>query len=362
MNISDLSIQNFRCFDSLKVSFDPNLSVIVGVNGAGKTAVLEAIVIAIGTFLLAFEEKNNTNIKKTDAFQKFFSIGEEIDVQSQFPVTLSATGTLDNLSFLWSRSLRSPSGGTKLTAGKEFTSLSQEKQNRMMNGDQSLLLPLICYYGTARLWDYHRAKNKDSKQNNRANAYSGCLDGTANVKQMLNWFEKKTLNEASSKNQSLTFLAVRTAIEQCFTLMTGFNDVSVLYNYDTKEIDLLYSDENKARVRKSVQYFSDGYKGTISLIADIAYRMAQLNPMLGESVLTETEGIVLIDEIDLHLHPAWQQRILGDLTKIFPKIQFIVSTHAPSVINSVESKSLIILDKNNIRTNYMSHFRERVAG
>ena len=81
---------------------------------------------------------------------------------------------------------------------------------------------------------------------------------------------------------------------------------------------------------------SDGYKNTLSMVADIAYRMAVLNPWLLDRVLTETTGIVLIDEIDLHLHPQWQQRIIGDLRTIFPKVQFIVSTHAPLVINSVK--------------------------
>ena len=82
-------------------------------------------------------------------------------------------------------------------------------------------------------------------------------------------------------------------------------------------------------MRIPVNQLSDGYKSTMSLVADIAYRMAVLNPQLLGDVCNETDGIVLIDEVDLHLHPKWQQRILGDLTEIFPKVQFIISTHAP---------------------------------
>lgn len=82
------------------------------------------------------------------------------------------------------------------------------------------------------------------------------------------------------------------------------------------------------------------------MIADIAYRMAVLNPFLLGSILEETPGIVLIDEIDLHLHPLWQQRILNDLRRIFPKVQFIVTTHAPSVIHSVKKENLLILADN----------------
>ena len=72
--------------------------------------------------------------------------------------------------------------------------------------------------------------------------------------------------------------------------------------------------------------------------------MAVLNPQLLGQVCTETDGIVLIDEVDLHLHPTWQQQILKDLTEIFPKVQFIVTTHAPAVISTVKSENVIMLD------------------
>ena len=93
---------------------------------------------------------------------------------------------------------------------------------------------------------------------------------------------------------------------------------------------------------------SDGYKNTLSMIGDIAYRMAVLNPMLGDKVLEDTSGVVVIDEIDLHLHPQWQQTIISDLNTIFPKIQFIVSSHAPAVINSVAREQIRILDNGEI--------------
>ena len=93
---------------------------------------------------------------------------------------------------------------------------------------------------------------------------------------------------------------------------------------------------------------SDGYKNTLSMIGDIAYRMAVLNPMLGDKVLEETSGVIVIDEIDLHLHPQWQQTIIIDLNTIFPKIQFIVSSHAPAVINSVAKEQIRILDNGEI--------------
>ncbi len=156
-----------------------------------------------------------------------------------------------------------------------------------------------------------------------------------------------TLQQLQRGHEIPEFMAVRMAMEQVFSSITGFSDVKVQFNLDTGDIDIVYFDKNNEHFRIPISQLSDGYKCTLSLIADIAHRMAILNPQLFDHVLTETEGIVLIDEIDLHLHPTWQKRILKDLMNIFPNVQFIVSTHAPEVINSVKSDSIVIL-KNNI--------------
>lgn len=107
-----------------------------------------------------------------------------------------------------------------------------------------------------------------------------------------------------------------------------------------------YTDPDGVRKRSPMDNLSDGYKNTLSMIADIAYRMSILNPQLLDCVLSDTPGVVLIDEVDLHLHPVWQQRILRDLQSVFPSVQFIVSTHAPSVISSVKRENLLILGDN----------------
>ncbi len=189
-------------------------------------------------------------------------------------------------------------------------------------------------------------KNDTFEKNNRSNGYIDSLDGAANDKLMMKWFQKMTIQELQRKQEIPEFTAVRTAMEQVFASITGFSDVNVQFNLDTGDIDVIYYDQNNEHVRIPLSLLSDGYKCTISLIADIAYRMAILNPQLLDKVLTETEGIVLIDEVDLHLHPTWQKRILKDLLDIFPRVQFIVSTHAPEVINSVRSDSVVILKDN----------------
>lgn len=347
MFLKSMVLRNFRCFSDLKVNFNNRLTVVVGNNGAGKSTVLEAATIAAGTLTSAMDGLTNYGIKKSDAHYKCFDLGSNIDVQPQFPVEITAVGNVDGKNISWTRSLNSARGRDGLASAKELTVIAGVYQERMRSGDKELKLPTISYYGTGRLWAQHREKKSDTfEKNNRSNGYIDSLDGAANDKLMMKWFQKMTMQQLQRNQEIPEFTAVRMAMEQVFASITGFSDVKVQFNLDTGSIDVIYFDKNNEHVRIPVSLLSDGYKCTISLIADIAYRMAILNPQLLDRVLIETEGIVLIDEIDLHLHPTWQKRILKDLMDIFPKVQFIVSTHAPEVINSVKSDSVVMLKDN----------------
>lgn len=344
MYLKSITLKNFRCFSELEVCFPERLTVIVGNNGAGKTTVLEAATIAAGTLTSAMDGLTNYGIKKNDAHYKYFEIGSVVDVQPQYPVEIKACGFVDEQPADWARVLTSAKSRGGFASAKKITQIADEYQKRLQSGDTTLILPIISYYGTGRLWSQHKEKKNDIfEKNTRNNGYVDSLDGAANDKLMMRWFQKMTIQQFQRLEQIPAYVAVCNAMEKCFCSITKCQDAKIQYNLDTNEIDVLYVDKQNKKVRIPVSQLSDGYKCTISLIADIAYRMAILNPQLLGKVLVETPGIVLIDEVDLHLHPAWQQRILGDLMDIFPKVQFIVSTHAPAVINSVKKESLVVL-------------------
>lgn len=122
----------------------------------------------------------------------------------------------------------------------------------------------------------------------------------------------------------------------------------MVIKFDTHRLVLEFEAADGSAQKFAMDEMSDGYKNTLSMIGDIAYRMAVLNPTLGDRVLDETPGVVLIDEVDLHLHPQWQQTILSDLHAVFPNVQFIVSSHAPAVIHSVPRERIRILDHGQI--------------
>ena len=350
MYIQNLELHNFKCFENIELDFHPKLTVIVGANGSGKTSIMEGAAIAISTLFVKMDGLSGRSIDKSQAHLKSFSVGSTKDVQQQYPVTVKASAVIKNEKLTWARSLNKSTGSTTVIDARNIIDIGVYFQEQLRKGDTSLILPVIAYYGTGRLWDYHREKQNDVfETNNRSNGYIDCVDGTANIKLMMNWFSKMTVQKYQNQELGLGDIpeleAVYSAMESCYKRITGSDFVKIQYSMATRELEVAYKDLTGKLMRISINQLSDGYKSTISLVADIAYRMAVLNPQLLGNVCKETEGIVLIDEVDLHLHPTWQQQILKDLTEIFPKVQFIVSTHAPAVISAVKSENIIMLDQ-----------------
>lgn len=346
MKINEITIKNFRGFEDFYAELNPNLTVFIGNNGSGKSTVLDAISISIGTFFSGLDGVPGTGINKDDVTCKSFDMGTVIDLQHQYPSVITAKGDVGGEIMEWSRSLNGAGGLTTTIDAKSIISAAEGYQARIREGDTSLILPIISYYGTGRLWAQKREKRPSDQlvQFSRLSGYIDCLAAESNEKLMLKWFEKMTIQQAQRQQPSPELNAVEQAVSRCFAGITGSEQVVTQFNLDTHSLDILYTDASGKKVRVPMKNLSDGYKNTIGMIADIAYRMAILNPQLLENVLTETPGIVLIDEVDLHLHPVWQQRIIRDLQTLFPKVQFIVSTHAPSVISSVKRENMLVLD------------------
>lgn len=357
MYLEKLKLHNFRCYEKLEIDFNRQLTVLVGKNGSGKTTVLEAIAIALGTWFVGFNIVNAKGInKRTDPLRKAYQIGATDDVQTQFPVEIEAWGKIEESKdqiLHWKRELYTPTGTMTTKDAKEIVEYAVEYQKAISEGRTDIYLPMVAYYGTGRLWDYHRQKRTDVfKVSSRTNGYIDCLDGTANVNLMMDWFQIMTINKYQRQEENLEsnpeLDTVYLAMEKCLTNLSGYSDVKIRYNMGTQELDVYYSEQDKQRMRIPLNQLSDGYKGMISLVADIAYRMATLNPQLGTEVLSKGDGVVLIDEVDLHLHPAWQQKVIDNLMNIFPKVQFIVSTHAPAIISSVKTDKLRILSNKEV--------------
>jgi predicted ATP-binding protein involved in virulence len=144
----------------------------------------------------------------------------------------------------------------------------------------------------------------------------------------------------SSSKWKNTILVVQDAINTVLEAETCWRDLEYSVS-DEKSLILNHPDDGKLKVEQ----LSDGIRGILAMVGDIAYRCIKLNPHLGLNAAKETSGVVMIDEIELHLHPEWQQTILSNLCKAFPKIQFIVTTHSPQVLSTIHRKSIRLLGK-----------------
>ena len=357
MKLKKISITNYRCFGKVDIDFDEHTTLIVGKNGTGKTAILDAVAVAVSTFLLGIDGGVSRSISKDDARYEFHDLDGTVDPQHQFPVSIESTGDcLDHHDVKWVRSLNSESGNTTIKEARQLTNISKDAQKRIMTGDKSLILPLISYYGTGRLYAQKKEKKniKSLTEFKRQVGYVDCMAAESNEKLMLNWFQIQTLKSLQEQQRtgkvekSLLLKTVEFAICKCFERISGSKNADIVFDLDTHRLVLNFESTDGSLQKFAMDEMSDGYKNTLSMIGDIAYRMAVLNPMLGDKVLEETTGVVVIDEIDLHLHPQWQQTIISDLNTIFPKIQFIVSSHAPAVINSVAREQIRILDNGEI--------------
>lgn len=357
MKLKKLIISNYRCFKKAKIDFDDHITLIVGKNGAGKTAILDAVAVSVSTFLLGIDGGVSRSILKDDARYEFHDLNGTIDPQHQFPVSIESTGDcLNQKNVKWIRSLNSESGKTTIKDAGELTGLAKKAQNQIMTGDKSLVLPLISYYGTGRLYAQKKEKRnlKSLTEFKRQVGYVDCMAAESNEKPMLNWFQMQTLKSLQEQQKTgildrpLLLKTVEKAICRSFERISGARNASLIFDLDTHGLVLEFETADGNAQKFAMDEMSDGYKNTLSMIGDIAYRMAVLNPTLGDQVLEKTPGVVLIDEIDLHLHPQWQQTILSDLHAIFPEVQFIVSSCAPAVINSVPREQIRILDHGEI--------------
>jgi len=346
MRIDKLHIKNFRGYDDLEIDLFSNFNLIIGDNGSGKTALLEALTVAMGSFLLGIRNSYSKGIIRGDIRIATFEFSEEY----QFPVEINALGSIDGHTLKWQRSLNGFKKRTTTTNSKRIRNYAEMLENSISIGE-NLKLPLLAYYATGRLFDEAKDKKtiaaEDHKTtlSSRFRAYERCLEAKSTHKQFQNWFKAKEISRIQKRTDDIALRIVQDAVINNLPNCKNF-----YFEFDPDKPQGLKVELEDGRVLP-FSSLSDGTRNFFALMSDIAYKATTLNPHLKERALLETEGIVLIDELDLHLHPEWQKRIVDSLKNTFPKIQFICTTHSPFIIQATEENELLIIKDNKIREN-----------
>jgi predicted ATP-binding protein involved in virulence len=354
--IESLQLTNFRRFDSLAVDFHKELTVIVARNGQGKTSVLDAITVALGTFVGAFDMGKAQHIEKSDA--RLERLNELPEGESQYPVSVGARFREPDVDVR--RELSGPKNKTTIRDANDITEYGTQLQTLVRAGNLEPL-PLVSYYGAGRLWKVH--KNMERKQvlsASRTMGYEDCLSPSSNFVQCQQWMAKATfahLQEQADSEEVRPTISMGDrlhAIEEAVNHVLaeeGWSDFR--YSIAHEELTMF----NPASGRLPVSMLSDGVRAMVSMVADIAFRCVRLNGYMGRYAARETQGIVLIDEVDIHLHPAWQQRVLQTLRDAFPKLQFIITTHSPQVLTTVKAECIRALVSVDGKTAVRSDFQ-----
>ncbi len=357
LKINELYLDNYRSFKDFTIKFDEQLTVLIATNGKGKTAILDAIAVAFGTFVNATGLANGVVFHREDVRRFKARETHSNEMEEAYPLILKANGFIDNDEIQWIREFRKPNGATTTKDTKPLINYGTKIRNQVSHGDNTNL-PLISYYGTGRLWAQKRAtKNKKKSETSRLSGYIDCLDAFSSYKAFKFWYEYICKSEFEIKMEALEkeyknlpdneFSNIRrslqNAVNQIIQSNSGWKDI--IYKQKAKSIIMQHQEHGEL----SVAQLSDGIRSMVGLVADIAYRAIKLNPHMVDAP-KETSGIILIDEVDMHLHPKWQQTVLTDMTKAFPKMQFIVTTHSPQVLSTVKREQIRILEDNKVIT------------
>lgn len=340
MKIKKLTLKSFRRFSDFEITFDQQLTVLVARNGAGKSSVLDGVAISLGAFLTRLPKVNGFTFKETD-----FQILPGGRKPAYMRVTCESFA-----GEIWDRTVKrdkTKNTDSEIPRGIGFKQLYQYVDQFVdaHNEAQEFELPIFIHYGTGRgVFDMPKSVKRPDSEFTRFKALNGALESRATFKRFVEYFYILQNQEALLHREHRSFdielpelKAIRMAIKR---LIPEFSNPRIASPAGIM-IDWKNAETSEAKQLR-IEQLSDGYRTTLAMVMDIAARMAEANPEMEDPL--NTTGVVMIDEVDLHLHPGWQQTILGDLVRTFPNIQFIVSTHSPQIVSTVTPEQIRVID------------------
>lgn len=367
----DIKITNFRCYAEKTMEFRRGINLLIGDNSVGKTSLLEACKLAINSFFCGYSDEYTKWKSPTDEdFREIktddIQLPEELPINITFHldendcppivlpggqvISLQAKKSMDDSSALPDLVFekKSKKNARNLVTGlkplRDFAAACQKYSHSIENNTatQHYALPVYAYYTTE---DIHSVRKFDRKKKNFKKypqkptfGYSESHDS----KGFLDCWITRLLTLREAKKGEVEVRCVTEALKKAL----GQDGCGIIADIDIRPIDgkvyFIFCDGREVHT----DLLSDGYRRLVSIVTDIAFRCALLNKTkFGEEAYLHSHGTVIIDEIDEHLHPELQAKVLDALHSTFPHIQFIVSTHSPLVISSVKKSDENIVYK-----------------
>jgi predicted ATP-binding protein involved in virulence len=372
MKLSKIEITNFRCFESFALELRPDINVVVGVNGAGKTTILDSIAAALYDVVAA----NGGGGKRQRGWQKANLQPSDIHITPgsasavvgrkgfvQFKAAASdfyevpgfpgKTPAGDPTFLEWTDHIKylPPAGFSYDTSKSErlssvyqyFDAVWQE----LRRSDPAALIPLpvVAYYrASRRLTEMPKMGNVFELELSREGAFDHALNAGADFQAMCQWFYLRENAELREKAQvrhdpNYQLPDLKAARE---ALLRTLEDVTrVYFDENPPSLKVAFARFGQTDETMELTQLSDGYRSLLALVLDFARRLSQAHPNWPNPLAAP--GILLIDEIELHLHPKWQQSVIPNLRTAFPNTQIIAATHSPEVLTTVRRENIQLL-------------------
>lgn len=357
MKIKSINIRNFRGFAQQYVEFKDNLTVIIGNNTVGKTTILKALQVGLGAFLQSLPTlpggaAYRRNFMKLDRYKPFDAEKRDyvpnpenprIDITADCLVAIQKDGILEETirTIRWAREYIRESYTTHTRAlAAEIMDYAAEISAIRRGANTNVIFPIVLSFGAKRTEDsqYKVVGKVNERLSREEKAYKMALHDKVDYDGVVYWLKHYDKNVKDGREFAETKEAFFEAIQ---TAIPALSEI----DFDNNEIEAVVTITGMKPTRHHMSYMSDGLQSMINIVSEIAHRCIELNGFLGKNAVKKTPGVVMIDELDLFLHPRWQRHILRDLVNAFPQIQFIVSTHSPFVIQSLQKNQLISFDE-----------------
>lgn len=329
MRLDKISIANMRLVGEeareLNIDSNKNVLILLGDNGFGKTTILDAIATAMAPYSAQFPGIADYQLSDLDVhINRHGRRSKYLTIDAKFS---------DNGVTMTSVRYRKGTQNPPKTNYEQLKQAAIAKKDAILAGEADVQLPIFAYYGTGRGQFQVPERRRGFQQAfERWDCYKSAINPETDFKRFFGWFDLMEDQERRDREKlwdlgykSPVLEAVRRALDE---IVVGYKNPRI----ETRPLRFIMDriDEDGSKHELRIEQLSEGYKIVIAMVADLAARMAEANPEMENPL--NTSGIVLIDEVDLHLHPRWQREILIQLTEVFPNLQFIVSTHSPIIV------------------------------
>jgi len=354
MRINKLTLENFRKFEHLELDLHPQFTLLVGENGSGKTSVLDALAISLGIWLRELAPRNRRkpfmrNGRESDLRRFVRDEGDRKSVEYAKTFRVQAESCVQGFSYDWFCHFNPASKQLVFSAESSIERMTISERILALLRDPETRFPLFASYGALN------GRFADSPENYKVvldgpvwrwAAYEDALGDSIMPTTLKDWFLRETIAAGARNGRRRPgFEAMKSAVQSCLPDTTD-----LWFDADLAEIIV-----ERDGLPLPLSSLAAGYQVMIGIVVDLAIRCIGLNPSLigigeeplrdaaGPRVFQETPGVVLIDELDLHLHPRWQRRVAADLMRIFPKIQFVATSHSPQIIGELAPENIRVL-------------------